>query len=133
VGVVNHASGAVTSMSLTGSGIFGFDDDGLCLNGGGLTFSGNGYCATLPGGSSGYEGPTSHFTVTNTSAGTVTFSPGIPPNGTTFFGLEGAPASLSANIAVSTSATAVPTLSTFALVLTGLLIAGLGVRFLKFA
>ena len=40
VGVVNNSSTPLTSLSLSGPDIFGFDGDGICL----YTFTGNGYC-----------------------------------------------------------------------------------------
>ncbi len=88
VGVQNNASGFVSSISLSGSNIFGFDNDGICT----LPFAGNGYCSSLPSGSSGYEGPGTSFTVASPNSGTVNFTGGgLAPSSSTYFSLEGAP------------------------------------------
>jgi hypothetical protein len=57
----------------------------------------------------GYEGPTSWFSgiSTDTSGGTVNFSPAIPPGGSTYFSLEAPPSA--AAIMVGTPTTTTPT------------------------
>jgi len=57
----------------------------------------------------GYEGPTSWFSgiATDTSGGTVNFSPAIPPGGSTYFSLEAPPSA--AAIMVGTPTTTAPT------------------------
>jgi hypothetical protein len=57
---------------------------------------------------SGYEGPTSWFTgvSTDTSSGTVNFSPAIPPGGSAYFSLEAPPSA--AAIMVGTPTTTAP-------------------------
>jgi len=91
VGVVNNSASSVASLALTGSGVFGFEGDGICI----YTFVGSGYCTasqiagTDPG---DYQGPTSTFAITDASTGTVNFAPAIPANGgMSYFSLEGAP------------------------------------------
>ena len=111
VGVVNNSLSAVTSLAITGTGIFGFDGDGICLfaagGAAGDTWSGisSSYCtaAQLAGSDPGsYQGPTSTFVVTNTSSGIVNFSGGILGNGgTSFFSLEEPP---TANLVVTSGA-----------------------------
>jgi len=68
IGVVNNSGATVFSITLegrnTGSGIFGFDGDGLCK------------WASIPCGATGYEGPNTYFTITNPYLGVVNF-----PNG----------------------------------------------------
>jgi hypothetical protein len=94
VGVVNNSSTSITSLSLTGNDIFGFDGDGVCT----FTFVGDGYCTTAQQNGTDpedYQGPTSIFSVTNGNNGTVNFNPGISANGgTSFFSLEGVPSVL---------------------------------------
>src|ERR1039458_6534053 len=57
VGVVNNSTGTLSNLSLSGSGIFGFEGDGICT----FTFPGSNYCTatqragTDPG---DYQGPT---------------------------------------------------------------------------
>ena len=101
VGVVNNGSSTVSSLALTGSGIFGFDGDGICT----FTFVGSSYCtpAQILGTDPGdYAGPTTTFALTNANSGTVSFSPAIPASGgTTYFSLEGTPTA-SLGVVVST-------------------------------
>src|SRR5580692_9608013 len=42
IGVLNNSPSAVGSLALTGSGIFGFDGDGICT----FTFVGSSYCTS---------------------------------------------------------------------------------------
>jgi len=91
VGVINN-SGSVFNgtVHLTGSGngggIFGFDGDGIC------TYTNASYCATA---ATGYEGPLNTFANINGpgTAGDVVFS-GLAAGATTYFSLEGSPASI---------------------------------------
>jgi hypothetical protein len=133
VGVVNNSSGALSSMALTGTGIFGFELDGICT----FTFVGStSFCTGLRLTTDPYDyaGPTSSFTVTNNSSGTVNFSPSVPASGgTTYFSLEGAP-TLSITVIPTTgptTPTTVPALSTWGFVLLTVLLMGLSVRMLK--
>ncbi len=132
VGVKNNSASPVTSLALTGSGIFGFDGDGICT----YTFPGNGYCeGTYYGSDPGdYAGPTSTFTVTNANSGTVNFSPGVAAGGgTSYFSLENPP-STSLTVVVGTgggTSTTVPALSTWGFVLLTVMLIGLSARMLK--
>ena len=110
VGVVNNTGSIYTgSFTLTGSGngggIFGFDLDGIC------TYTNAAYCSNASA-STGYEGPLNTFT--NISAdqttGTVDFSTlgGIAVGGTSFFSLEGSPASIAAGGGIGGGGTPVP-------------------------
>jgi hypothetical protein len=99
VGVLNNSTSTVSSLALTGAGIFGFDGDGICT----FTFVGSTYCnssqtsGTDPG---DYQGPTSTFAnYTSGNSGTVLFSPAIAANGgSSYFSLEGVP---TANLGVT--------------------------------
>jgi len=90
VGVQNNTSAVISSLNITGSGIFGFDGDGICT----FAFTGSGYCSASqkngidPG---DYQGPTSTFGITNSNSGTAFFNPGIAPGGSSFFSLEEQP------------------------------------------
>jgi hypothetical protein len=79
VGVQNNSGQTISGLPLTGTDIFGFDGDGLC------TFI---PCTwTAP---TGYEGPNTSFSVTDTSNGAVNFTGGLPDQGSAYFSLEGA-------------------------------------------
>lgn len=127
----NNSSGTVSSLALSRSGIFGFEGDGICA----FTFVGSGYCSgsyyrSDPG---DYAGPSSTFTVTNANSGTVNFSPGIGPGGTSYFSLEGVPTSSLAPIPTVGPSTGVsaPALSTWGMLLLTVLLMGLSIRLLK--
>ena len=129
VGVVNNSGTSVTQLSLTGTAIFGFDADGICI----YTFVGSSYCTTsqIQGNDPGdYQGPTSTFAITNANSGSVNFSPAIAAHGgTTYFSLEGTPtASLQITVTggptpTPTTATA-PTLGEWGMILLGVLLIG---------
>jgi hypothetical protein len=92
IGVKNNSGSSVTSLAITGSGVFGFDGDGVCT----FTFSGSSYCSSsqiVGTDPQDYQGPTSTFSnFSSGSSGTVTFSPAIAANGgSTYFSLEGVP------------------------------------------
>ena len=102
VGVVNNSSTPLTTLTITGSGISGFEGDGICAFGAGgtagdtFTSGSSAYCtsAQLSGTDPGdYAGPNQVFS--NFSSGnslTVTFTTPVPANGgTTFFSLEEPP------------------------------------------
>jgi hypothetical protein len=82
IGVVNNTSLPITSFTISGSGIFGFDGDGID------TFTGVGRAGNNPD-NSGYGGPDASFTFSNVDTGTVTFNNGgIDPGGSDYFSLE---------------------------------------------
>ena len=121
VGVKNNSSTPINSLTLTGSGIFGFDSDGICT----YTFVGSGYCTvsqingTDPG---DYQGPTSTFSNIsgNGNSGVVNFNPAIAANGgSTYFSLEGLPtASLTVTVG-TTPPTSAPAPSSITLLAVG--------------
>lgn len=128
VGVKNNSSNAITQLTLSGSDIFGFDNDGICTFG----FAGNSYCsASAMGGTDpqDYQGPTSTFTITNSDNGAVNFSPGIAAGGTAYFSLENPPsASLSGSVTGTGGGTTTPEPATVALMLGGLSFVAFRVR-----
>jgi hypothetical protein len=93
VGVINNSGHTINSFKLTGSGIYGFDGDGIDTY---ITPSPTGDAASTspyrpdPSDTSdgGYGGPNAFFTVFNSSSGIVNFTTGIPTGGTGFFSLE---------------------------------------------
>ena len=93
VGVINNSSSTITSFVLTGSNLFGFDGDGICVTG----FIPAGYCTAQDSTGYGPGGTSAPFHVTfsainvSLSSGTVNFAPGIPPGSNGFFSLEEAP------------------------------------------
>jgi hypothetical protein len=127
IGVKNNSSSSVPSFSLTGSGIFGLEGDGICI----YTFVGSGYCTagqragTDPG---DYYGPNTTFVITNPSSGTVNFTTPIPAGGTDYFSLEGVPsASLAVVVAPSSgtpAAVGTPALSFWAILLLASMLVG---------
>ena len=91
IGVINNSTATFTAgISLSGSGngggLFAFDGDGIC------SYVSASYCSTAP---TGYEGPTTTFSKINAAqdTGTVSFT-GLLPGTSTFFSLEGSPASI---------------------------------------
>jgi hypothetical protein len=80
VGFVNNSNLTITSITLTGNNIFGFDGDGIDTYGA----AGNSHDNT------GYGGADSYFTSisTNKDTGTVDFVTPIGPGGFTYFSLE---------------------------------------------
>lgn len=91
VGVINNCVGIFSgAIHLTGSGngggIMAFDGDGIC------TFTNAAYCA---GATTGCEGPLNTFAKINAAgtAGDVIIT-GLAAGSTTFFSLEGSPASI---------------------------------------
>jgi hypothetical protein len=103
IGVQNNSTVSVSSLALSGPGIFGFDGDGLCA-----TFT-SPKPAGCPYGPTGYEGRGSTtpvastascgscgntFTVIDFNNGTVNFRVPIPPGGSAYFSLEGPTASV---------------------------------------
>jgi hypothetical protein len=116
IGVQNNSGAPVSSLSLTGSGIFALDGDGLCSP---FNFP-NPAPAGCPYGTTGYEGratslpvastapttfPAESYSITDANTGTVHFlNPPIPDGGSAYFSLEG-PTSAIAPCTSSTPAT----------------------------
>ena len=98
IGIQNNSSVPVTSISLKGANIFGFDGDGLCS---GVNTTGGAGFEPPPAGcpfnteekefGGIYEGPMNTYSPSNFNEGTVNFTGnGIPPGGSTYFSLESA-------------------------------------------
>lgn len=86
VGVVNNSSSPVTAIPLAGSGIFGFEGDGICSG----SYIPASYCTSADSTGYGPNGVT--FTLTNADSGKVNFGGGgIAPGKMGFFSLENAP------------------------------------------
>ena len=88
VGVQNNSSSRIFSISISGSGIFAFDGDGICGTSPNTGNPFNPRPSGCPFGPTGYEGPGVSFTITNSSSGRVTFANGIPPGQSAYFSLE---------------------------------------------
>jgi hypothetical protein len=84
VGVQNNSGRTVNNVQLASNlPIFGFDGDGICAS---FITPHPGAC---PFGPTGYEGPNTSFSVVDLFHGTVNFTNGgLPPGGSTYFGLE---------------------------------------------
>jgi len=126
VGVVNNMTTAFTgSIALSGSGngggIFAFDGDGICA------YTSASYCGTA---ATGYEGPNNTFSGINGpgTAGNVVFDVGggILAGATSFFSLEGSPASITTGGGIGVGS--VPEPSTWALMLLGFCGIGMAMR-----
>lgn len=96
VGVINNSGQIIGSVTLSGSGIFGFDSDGAGEPGAGCLVSGGNPFPCFSGGpfdSSGYGGPNTTFTTTrgDFNTGAVNFTGGLSNGGTAWFSLEEAP------------------------------------------
>ena len=104
VGVVNNSGGTVSAITITGTGIAGFDGDGgwssSCTNGGSNPHGC--YTPSIPvtaGGPLGidngadYSGPNNVFTTSGSNQDTVldTFTTSLANGATTYFTLEEAP------------------------------------------
>jgi hypothetical protein len=96
VGVVNNSGAPLTSLRLSaaGTGLFGFESDGICDGTYTITCdAAHGF--VFPGGYvvTGYEGPNTFFSniSTNTDSGTVNFMTALQNGGSTFFALENTP------------------------------------------
>jgi hypothetical protein len=99
IGVQNSSGSPLSSLPLTSSGspgVFGFDSDGPC------TFNSYSWCATA---ATGYEGPDNTFSITDANHGTVNFTNAIADGGSTWFGLEGTPQSISGTTVTTTLST----------------------------
>jgi len=107
VGVNNNSGGSLTSITLTGNDIFGFDFDGLC------TYVTCNYAAPT-----GYEGPGTSFTIVDPNTGTVNFTGGLADGGSAYFSLEGDPTTAGALVVTGTTSTPEP--ASMTLLATGL-------------
>ncbi len=94
VGVINNSGATFTgtihlSGTGDGGGIFAFEGDGICL------YTNDSYCSTA---STGYEGPLNTFANISAdgSSGDVVIT-GLAAGASTFFSLEGSPASIAAS------------------------------------
>lgn len=115
VGVVNNSGGTITSLAISGSNIFGFDGDGLAAFPGGGTF-----------GTTGYEGPNTSFTITDTNNGFVNFlNGGLLDGQTAYFSLE---ENLAAGGVPITVGSAAPEPATWAMMILGFGMAGVAFR-----
>jgi hypothetical protein len=90
VGIVNDSSTAIKAVTVSGpgSGLSGFDGDGICSGDYGI-WDGSAGC---PYGPTGYEGPgTSFVTISSLpDSAEVDFSGDLAPQATAYFSLEGA-------------------------------------------
>jgi len=90
VGIINNSTATVKAVTVSGpgSGLSGFDGDGICSGSYG-SWNGSAGC---PYGKTGYEGPGTSF-VTSASlpdSAEVDFTGGLAPGGKAYFSLEGA-------------------------------------------
>jgi lysophospholipase L1-like esterase len=102
VGIVNNSSASIAAITVSGpgSGLAGFDGDGICTYATGGTvgsgFTGDSYCTSqqLAGTDpSDYAGPGTSFTLDASSLDDVEVDfagNGLAPHGSTYFSLEGA-------------------------------------------
>ncbi len=95
VGVQNNSGLTIPNMTISGSGIFGFDGDGLC------TFGVTG----CPFGTTGYEGPNTSFSIVDANNGTVHFTGGLAVGQSAYFSLEEALTAASITIVRPTTLT----------------------------
>ncbi|GAA1234793.1 hypothetical protein GCM10009665_26220 [Kitasatospora nipponensis] len=93
VGIVNNSRKPVTAVTVTGpgSGLSGFDGDGICSGAYG-SWAGSAGC---PYGPTGYEGPGTSFVTSPAlpDSAEVDFAHGLAPGASAYFALEGALAS----------------------------------------
>jgi hypothetical protein len=93
VGVINNTGGPVSSITITGAGIGGFDGDGGWAPNGGCVTVGSGPCFTpsIAADPGGYSGPNNTFSPFSANTVVDTFVGGLGNGATTFFTLEAPP------------------------------------------
>jgi hypothetical protein len=122
VGVVNNTGLTVTSITITGAGIAGFDGDGGWASGNGCVSTAtnpNGcFTPSISNAVGSYSGPNNIFTVININTVNDVFATPLAPGGTTYFTLETPP---TGGLGVVVNAVPEPaTLSIFGAALAGL-------------
>ncbi len=80
IGVQNNSTHTITSLNISGPGIFGLDGDGIDTYGA-MKVVGN------PD-TTGYGGPIGFFNIANANSGVLNFFGGLAAGGNTFFSLE---------------------------------------------
>jgi hypothetical protein len=90
VGIVNDSNASISSVGLSGAGIFAFDGEGVCAEINGPCLNPTEY------GPTGYEGPGTSFTITDSSDGSVNFPGGFYPGKSTYFSLQASSFTVSA-------------------------------------
>jgi len=97
VGVVNNTGAPVSSITITGSGIGGFDEDGGWASGNGCIASGPNtfgcFTPSIAGDPGDYSGPNNIFGPFSVNMVVDTFVGGLADGASTFFTLEEPPAS----------------------------------------
>lgn len=98
IGVHNNTGHTITSFGLTGSGIYGFDGDGIdtyinsTAANGGIGAATQDWYPLKPSSpdTTGYGGPQGYYTniTAGLGSGSVNFAGGIPAGGSAFFSLE---------------------------------------------
>lgn len=98
VGVVNNSGAPLSSLHLSasGSGIFDFENDGICDGSYSITCdSAHGFNFPTGYANTGYEGPNTYFSnfssADNFDSGDVNFFTALMNGGSTFFSLENTP------------------------------------------
>jgi hypothetical protein len=93
VGVINNTGGPVSSITISGTGIGGFDGDGGWAPGGGCITTGSGPCFTpsIAGDPGDYSGPNNVFASFSANMVADNFVGGLANGATTFFTLEAPP------------------------------------------
>jgi hypothetical protein len=90
VGIVNDSQQPVRAVTVSGpgSGLSGFDGDGICSG----AYGGWNGSAACPYGPTGYEGPGTSFVVSTSlpDSAEVDFANGLAPGASAYFSLEGA-------------------------------------------
>ena len=95
VGVINNTGGPVSSITLSGAGIGGFDGDGGWAPGGACVTTGPNtfgcFTPSIAADPGGYSGPNNTFSPFSVNTVVDTFAGGLADGATTFFTLEAPP------------------------------------------